>query len=183
MREQDTYTFLLARERKLTQELALVRELIRASEAWQKGESPDVEVQAPQGRGVAPASPSQSVPGIAGELSVVVPPSPPPPFFTEEERMKLLIRAGGNGRGAIQARVELIVAECGETFSIRDVLPKYIATYGKDRYHLPESISSALWKLARNRGYLVVRKGSGTQPTIYRKQSNGQPAGNARLSP
>ena len=97
--------------------------------------------------------------------------------------MKLLILAGGKGRGSIQARVELLVAECGETFSIRDVLPKYEATYGKDRYRLTESISSALWKLARKRGYPVVRMGSGTLPTIYRKQSNGQSDGNAILSP
>lgn len=68
------------------------------------------------------------------------------------------------------AQVELVVAECGETFTLRDVWERYVKKYGdRPRPRMAESVGSSLWKLARKKGWRVVRTGSGTLPTVYGK--------------
>lgn len=108
----------------------------------------------------APAGPAAAVPASTA------PPAPPLP---PEARQALLVKASSRARGALEARVELAVADCGETFSFHDVLARYQATFGEGGYKLSESVGSALWKLARKRNYRIVQSGTGTLPTIYGK--------------
>ena len=186
MHEPDTRAFLPAMRRKLVKERELINKQIRACDTLLGGTPGGAEWKASAEGDAAPESSARPVPGTTAAAVVEGPgPSvpPSPPRLSEKDRMKLLILAGGKGRGAIQARVELIVEEGPETFCIRDVLAKYIERHGTDRYRLTESISSALWKLARKRGYRVVRPGAGTLPTLYSREPIAKADGHAIRSP
>ncbi len=96
-------------------------------------------------------------------------PAAKPAWLDPQTREELILRANSRKRGAMEARVELAVAECGDTFSYHDVLARYEATHGEAGDWLAESVGSSLWKLARKRGYRIIKAGTGTLPTIYGK--------------
>ncbi len=107
------------------------------------------------------------------------PPSPPiaavpqndPPRYapTPEELAEITALANSNKRGRRMARVELAIAECGDTFSLHDVMKVFRTQFGWRGNPVADMIASAFWKVVQKRGYRIIRTGTGRSPTIYGK--------------
>jgi len=108
-----------------------------------------------------PASPSPPV----------VPRENAPPRYvpTPEELAEMTALADSNKRGRRMARVELAIAECGDTFSLRDIIDVFRTKFGWRGNPHADQIASAFWKVVQKRGYRVIKTGAGRSPTIYGK--------------
>jgi len=101
--------------------------------------------------------------------------APAPPASTlkqpsAEELAELTALANAETRGSLMARVELvIIKECGDTFSLPDILKGCQKMFGGKGMRASEAISSALWKVVHKRRYRVIKPGRGTTPTLYGK--------------
>ena len=130
MQEPEIRESLLAMRRKLVRERESISKQIQACDTLLAGLSAEASAMTsePGANGEAdvlgkatPGTPAETAdPASAPTASVEK-----PPFLSAEDRMALLIRAGSKGHGAITARVELAVAECGETFTMPEVLERY----------------------------------------------------------
>ncbi len=67
------------------------------------------------------------------------------------------------------ACVQLAIAECPAAFTLRDVQAVCKIRYGWSGRFTDERIGSALWKIARKRGYRIETPGIGASPTVYVK--------------
>lgn len=166
MNEEEHRRSLLARRTRLIQEIESLTVQLRACDAMLGGyvyAEPPLAVpaalladSAPAPAAPATGSPAAAPAGKAGQ-----------PALTEAERAELTTRAESQQRGYISARVELAIAECGDTFTMHDVTKILCARYGLEASYVKEQVGSSLWKLAHKRGYRVVKPGAGTRPTVY----------------
>lgn len=115
-----------------------------------------------------PASPPR--PEIPASPPVVPRENAPPRYApTPEELAEMTALANSNKRGRRMARVELAIAECGDIFSLRDIMDVFRTKFGWRGNPHADQIASAFWKVVQKRGYRVIKTGAGRSPTIYGK--------------
>lgn len=103
----------------------------------------------------------------------VTPPAPPPvPRYapTPEEIVQLTELAKSSRKGRCAARVELAILQCGDTFSLRDIMDVFRKQFGWRGNPIMDQIASNLWKVAREKRFKVVSRGAGRSPTVYSKE-------------
>ncbi len=112
----------------------------------------------------APVAPVVTPPPAAVPPAPTPPPAPAAPVETEaDDRFKQ------HQRGWLMARVEQAVADCGDTFTLKQVRAAYEARFGAARRMRASSIAAALWKLSRKHGYKIVRRGTGRAHSVYQR--------------
>lgn len=77
--------------------------------------------------------------------------------------------ANGNESNNIANLIREALDVVSNEFTVRDILSVVNSFYPKDNPPAKDTVTSAFWKLAKERGLKIKVKGKGRRPTIYTK--------------
>ena len=168
MTEDEQRSVILARREKLVQEREVIDRLIATCDVLLAEVSPEVlpvEVRLTASVEVPPpavVAEPVCVPAVvevnsSGAASRVVEGAFLGPFYRYQQQR----------RGSLMARVEAAVGDCGGAFSVDQVVAAFRARFKTKGRPSREQIAATFWRLARNRGYRVLRPGAGRTPALY----------------
>lgn len=186
MKEDELYHQLIERRETLAREIQSLTEQLAACDAMLATLKPSPRRTPADARAATVAAPPATIVPPVPEAPLATPPSkitpvpaapavPPAsirkPLFdpTAEELAEIAALADSTRRGRKMARVELAIAQCGDTFSLTEILEVFKKQFGWRGSPDQRAIALALWKVVQRRGYRVVRQGSGRTLSVYSK--------------
>lgn len=122
-----------------------------------------------------PPAPAPAAPAAATPPAAAVAPAPAPPPATPTvppiapELLAPYSAPGVHQRGSLAVRVEQAVADCGPTFTVAQVVAAFRARYQTKGKPTRKHIAGTLWRIAHQRGYKILRHGTGRTATLYAK--------------
>jgi hypothetical protein len=176
MAEIDLKTALLTRRARLVEQIKSLTRQLKACDTMLAGldadDAPpptDAEISVVLGPSAPNPSTLPAAAPVAPPEPVAPPPPPPPPKIgpSAEELAQLEIIARTDRRGSRIALAELVIARCGDTFSLRDFMDILIHQMHWRGHE--DQMASAFWKAVQRRGYILIKPGSGRTPALYGK--------------